>query len=275
MLCSGILIALFGVRRRVPTVSRKVAVDGRDGHRDRFGHVLRSIADSEQLDRHVPLTGVRTDLRPPPPPVLRPVANPAIVRSFAGTPDRLLNRVGRIELAMGLQIVEQDADSSRPLISALTAAVYPPEVLAVMPWRDVQSARSQRRIMVLDEDNSIVATAGLLVRDAMLNEAPVRIGGVGGVMTDPARQNSGLGRMAMDAVADLMVRWGGIGFGVLFCEAKNIGFYSKLGWGVFHGVVRITQDRGDVIYDIMTTMVRPVSASAPRSGSLDLRGRPW
>lgn len=176
---------------------------------------------------------------------------------------------------MGLRIVEDDADNSRPLISALTAAVYPPEVLAMMPWRDVQSARSQRRVMVLDDDNSIVATAGLLVRDAMIDRSPVKIGGVGGVMTDPARQGLGLGRMAMDAVADLMIRWGGIGFGVLFCEAKNIGFYSRLGWEVFQGVVQVTQDRGDVIYDVMTTMVRPVGDTAPRNGNMDLRGMPW
>ena len=72
-----------------------------------------------------------------------------------------------------------------------------------------------------------------------------------------------------------MTRWGGISFGVLFCEAKNIGFYSKLGWEVYHGVVRVSQERGDVIYDIMTTMVRPVAGAAPRNGNLDLRGRPW
>lgn len=176
---------------------------------------------------------------------------------------------------MGLQIVEQDADISRPLISALMAAVYPPEVLAVMPWRDVQSARSQRRVMVLDEDDSIVATAGLLVRDAALDEVPVKIGGVGGVMTNPTRQGLGFGRMAMDAVTNLMVHSGGIRFGVLFCEGKNVGFYRKLGWEVFEGTVRVTQDRGDVVYDIMTTMVRPVADAAPRNGNMDLRGMPW
>ena len=172
-------------------------------------------------------------------------------------------------------VAERGGEESRPLIAALAAAVYTPEILASVPWRDVQSARSSHRVLVLDDQDSVVAAAGLIIREASLDGNLVQIGGVGGVMTMPARQGTGIGRIAMEAVAGMMARFPEMQFGMLFCEPKNISFYEKLGWSNFEGTVEVQQDSGKLVYDIMQAMVRPVRGEAPNCGRLDVRGLPW
>lgn len=178
-------------------------------------------------------------------------------------------------LASELTIIQQDGDESRPRIAALSAAVYPPEVLASVPWRDVKSARSHHRILVLNNHDVVVAAAGLLVREARLDGNPVEIGGVGGVMTMPARQGMGIGRLAMEAINDVMKGFPLMRFGLLFCEPKNTGFYAKLGWNVFDGIVEVDQESGKGVYNIMKAMVRPVHGVTPNQGRLDVCGLPW
>ena len=171
-------------------------------------------------------------------------------------------------------IEEWDGDASRPLISSLRDAVYPPEVLATIVWRNVTSDRAQRRILVKD-DGAVVATAGVIWRAGYLDDAPVRLGGIGGVMTKPESQGLGFGRAAVEAACRRLVRDRSPAFGVLFCEEKNVGFYEKLGWRRFGGAVFVQQPMGRMAYEIMPTMVAPLGTSAPQHGRLDLAGLPW
>lgn len=80
-----------------------------------------------------------------------------------------------------MQVEEWDGEASRPLVSRLSSAVYPPEVLAKIVWRDITSAGASRRILVT-QAGEVVAAAGLHWRNASLDGAPVLIGGLGGVM---------------------------------------------------------------------------------------------
>ncbi len=178
-------------------------------------------------------------------------------------------------LASELTVIQQAGGESRPRIAALAAAVYPPEILALMPWRDVQSARSHHRILVLDNHDVVVGAAGFLVREALLDGSQVQIGGVGGVMTLPARQGVGIGRLAMEAVDNAMQGFPMMRFALLFCESNNTGFYAKLGWNVFDGIVEIEQESGKQAYNIMKAMVLPVHGAAPNQGRLDVCGLPW
>jgi hypothetical protein len=75
-----------------------------------------------------------------------------------------------------MQVDEWNGDASRPLVRGLRKAVYPPEVLATIVWRDVTSAASSRRILVT-QDGEVVTAAGLLWRNGTLNGAPVLMGG--------------------------------------------------------------------------------------------------
>ena len=174
-----------------------------------------------------------------------------------------------------IRIIERDGAESRAEVTPLAAAVYPPEVLAIIVWRNVVSARATRRIMVFDDDDRLVAATGMIFRNGLLNGVPVAIGGIGGVMTAPDRRRQGFGRAAVDAAVTAFERAGSPEFGLLFCEAKNIGFYERLGWLVFDGKVLAEQPPSIAVYDIMTTMVRALGAAAPRAGVIDLCGLPW
>jgi aminoglycoside 2'-N-acetyltransferase I len=173
-----------------------------------------------------------------------------------------------------MEIEEWDGEASRALISGLRDAVYPPEVLATIVWRNVTSDRAARRIIV-SRNGEVIATAGALWRAALLDEQSVHVGGIGGVMTMPDLQRQGVGRIAVAAAVDLLRREQSPDFGVLFCEEKNVGFYQKLGWSRFEGTVEVQQPAGRITYDIMPTMVAPMRSIAPVRGNLDLVGLPW
>jgi len=174
-----------------------------------------------------------------------------------------------------MQAVEEwDGEASRPLLGRLNSAVYPPEVLATIVWRDVTSAKSSRRILVT-QAGEVVAAAGLHWRHARLNGAPVFIGGLGGVMTMPALQGKGLGRIVVKAAMTAFVRECQPAFGLLFCEDKTTRFYSRLGWTRFAGAVTVDQPAGRMAYRIMTAMVAPLAGQAPTDGHIDLCGLPW
>jgi len=128
----------------------------------------------------------------------------------------------RVEIRDGLE--------SRPDVGPLAAAVYPPEVLANIVWRSVVSARATRRVLVYDDDGSLVAAAGVLFRTGTLNSSKSNIAGIGGVMTLPTRQREGFGSVAMNAAHQLVARESTSAFGLLFCEPKNFSFYHSLGW---------------------------------------------
>jgi len=173
-----------------------------------------------------------------------------------------------------MQVEEWDGAASAALVAGLRGAVYPPEVLATIVWRDVASAPARRRVVVT-QDGQVVAAAGLLWREGTLDGAPVLIGGLGGVMTMPALQGRGLGLVAVKAAMQTLVRDKGPVFGLLFCEDKNAGFYARLGWRQFEGEVTVDQPAGSVVYRIMRAMVAPLGAPAPLRGQLDLCGLPW
>jgi len=174
-----------------------------------------------------------------------------------------------------MRIEECDAPQSRAQIAPLFAAVYPPEILEKMVWRDVTSAKADRRIIAFDSLNQPAAVAGLLFRDALIDGKPIRIGGIGGVMTSPNLQRQGFGSSVMLRAHDVLMRDHRAAFGLLFCEPKNITFYEKLGWVVFAGTVIVKQPAGIAPYTVMTPMVRSFHSHAPQSGILDLRGLPW
>ena len=165
-------------------------------------------------------------------------------------------------------------DERRGEVAALFAAVYPPEVLATVPWRDIQSSRPETRILVHDAD-CLVATAGLVPRIGLHNGRTVGICGIGGVATLPSRRRCGFGRAAMLEAQSVGISTYSAQFGLLFCEPKNLPFYSSLGWAPFAGTVIVEQEGQKRVYDIMVPMVGALAAAPPVDGTLDVLGLPW
>jgi GNAT superfamily N-acetyltransferase len=171
-----------------------------------------------------------------------------------------------------VRLVTSDGRSN-PGIDALTAAVWPPEVLESASWRDIESATPQHRFMLFNGDGNVVAAAGVLLRQATLEGAPVHICGVCGVMTKPDMQGRGLGRIAMNAV-QTFIQQQPVDFALL-CEPKGAQFYEALGWRDFLGEIYMEQPTGRGLYNVLRAMTYPTRTAAPVSGALDLLGYPW
>jgi GNAT superfamily N-acetyltransferase len=171
---------------------------------------------------------------------------------------------------MELEIVDGSAGWRRS--DVLDRACYPPEAMARLVWRDVIWAEADRRIFVT-VDGLTVCHAGIYLRVASCCGTPVRVAGIGSVMTAPGFRGRGCASVAMRSAAEHVMREN-CDFGMLFCEPRHVGFYARLGWHVFGGDVFCLQPDGAVKLDMMQTMILPLRMS-PAEGMLDLCGLPW
>jgi aminoglycoside 2'-N-acetyltransferase I len=85
-----------------------------------------------------------------------------------------------------VRLVADLTDDERAAVSALSQAVYPPEVSAAWPGRHWEWSAHQSAVLIRAADGALISYAGLVVRSALLDGRPVRIGGIGGVKTHPA-----------------------------------------------------------------------------------------
>ena len=156
----------------------------------------------------------------------------------------------------------------------LRAAVYPPEVLATLPGRFFTWSSLQWSVLVWDEDE-IVAKVSLLVRNIFHNDIPKRIGGIGGVMTHPAKQAQGLASKAMREAANRFNNDLDVAYALLFCRPHLVPFYGRLGWRPFEGKIYAEQPQGKIEFSANGAMVLDIKVEAPLNGVLDLNGLPW
>lgn len=174
--------------------------------------------------------------------------------------------IGRIEVSTG--------DSGWPQAAPLLRAVWPSEVVATLPWRDVVWAHADHRILVYDSDGTIVGHVGLFIRIAQWNARNVKIGGIGGVATREDRRRKGIASFAMQRAMDELRQVHVVDFGLLFCEPRHAPLYQKLGWRAFEGNVFVAQPAGRVHFTVTDPYVFDLKM-APRLGTLDLCGLPW
>jgi aminoglycoside 2'-N-acetyltransferase I len=167
----------------------------------------------------------------------------------------------------------QPGDVGWQEIQPLSALVYPPEVLATIVWRDVTWALAERWVLAYDE-KQLVSAVGLYPRNGLHDGSKVRIGGIGGVMTDPAHRARGFATAALGC-AQALFREIGTDFSLLFSEPKNFAFYTGLGWRVFADDVMVDQPGGRGPFTVTTAMVRDIGKPAPLGGTIDLCGLPW
>ena len=159
-------------------------------------------------------------------------------------------------------------------VRPLAALVYPPEVLAGIVWRDVKWAEADYWVLVHGQDRRLLSAVGMYLRNGRHDEEAVRIGGIGGVMTDPDHRGRGHASAALRQ-ADALFRDHGVDLSLLVCEAKNVAFYGRLDWRVFPGAVIVEQPRWRGPFTIMSAMVKAVRKPAPARGTIDLCGLPW
>ena len=177
---------------------------------------------------------------------------------------------------MGIEFAarEQFSETQKAALERLGASVYPPEVIAALPGRFVSWAPTQWSLLLWDGDE-LVTHVGLLVREIVRDGTAVRIGGVGGVLTHPARQGEGFASRAMREAAKRFDTYLKVPFALLFCRTELIEFYKRLMWQPFQGKVYVEQPGGKIEITLNGAMVLDVKERAPLTGELDLNGLPW
>ena len=103
-----------------------------------------------------------------------------------------------------------NGDEAWRLASRLLEAVWPPEVVATLPWKDVVWARADSRVLNFNGDNDVIGHAGIYLRNAAFDARPVKIAGVGGVATQLDCRGQGVASEVMrEAVREMRDTHGG------------------------------------------------------------------
>ena len=84
---------------------------------------------------------------------------------------------------MSIEIDILNGDAAWREVAPLHQAVWPPEVVATLPWADIVFAHADLRVLVRDEADEVVCHVGIYRREAKWNGRKVIIGGIGGVLT--------------------------------------------------------------------------------------------
>ena len=177
---------------------------------------------------------------------------------------------------MSIEFVATENFSARQqkALEQLRAAVYPPEVLATLPGRFFTWASPQWSVL-LWEGEELLSRVGLLVRDVLHDGSPKRIGGIGGVVTHPAKQGQGLASQALREASRLFDAELNVSYALLFCRPHLVQFYKRLMWKPFEGRVFVEQPEGKVEFSANGAMVLDIKEQAPLDGVMDLNGLPW
>jgi aminoglycoside 2'-N-acetyltransferase I len=175
---------------------------------------------------------------------------------------------------MSIEIELLSGDASWPVAAPLFNAVWPPEVVATLPWANIAFAHAELRVLVEDETEGLVCHVGIYRREATWNGRAVRIGGIGGVLTHEAFRRRGLASIALNAAIQTLKDERATDFALLFCEPHNAAFYCNRGWKPFAGEVFAQQPGGRIRFDVLTPLVFYLKR-APHEGVIDLCGLPW
>jgi predicted GNAT family N-acyltransferase len=177
---------------------------------------------------------------------------------------------------MRIEFVATDrfSELQKENLKQLRAAVYPPEVLATLPGTQFVWAPPQWSILVWDQDE-LVSRVGLITREILSNGSTKFIGGIGGVMTHPERQEKGYASQAMREASKIFISELGVAFALLFCRPHLVEFYKRLLWKPFEGMVFVEQPQGKIEFSANGAMVLDSKEQAPLEGILDLNGLPW
>lgn len=166
------------------------------------------------------------------------------------------------------------SDADLAAVRALSLAVYPPEEWADWPGRHLEWASPEWCVRVRTEDDVLASYVGVHVREAESDGRPVRVGGVGGVKTHPAARGRGFAaqgiRLAVEFLAERDV-----GFALLVCEPRLVGYYARLGWREFAGRLMVRQRGVAAEFTLNRAMTHAVREGGPVAGTIDLCGPPW
>ncbi len=100
---------------------------------------------------------------------------------------------------MSIEIEVLNGDASWRLAEPLYNAVWPPDVVAKLPWAGIVFAHADLRVLVRDELEEVLCHVGIYRREVTWNGRKLRAGGIGGVATLPGSQRRGYASIALNA----------------------------------------------------------------------------
>jgi aminoglycoside 2'-N-acetyltransferase I len=173
------------------------------------------------------------------------------------------------------QFAEQSEEELAAL-RILSNAVYPPEVVASLPGREIEWSPRQWSVIVWNDDHTeALGHAKIVIRLGRHNEQDLRIGGIGGVMTHPVHRRQGCASAALARCIEFFREDTEIDLGLLVCEPTLLPFYSRRGWRQFSGKLLVTQKGKTEEFTFNNTMTFPIRRQDDPSGIIDLLGPPW
>lgn len=187
---------------------------------------------------------------------------------------RHLPRPNEKACEMGIEIDILNGPAAWPEVEPLYRAIWPPEVVAKLPWGGIVSAHADLRVVLRDEADEVVCHVGIYRRTATWNGRKVLIGGIGGVLTREDRRRRGYATLALDAAIHTLKDEGATDLGLLFCEPHHAPFYTARGWTPFAGDIFAEQPSGRIQYTAMLPHVFDIRRKLHR-GTIDLCGLPW
>jgi predicted acetyltransferase len=176
---------------------------------------------------------------------------------------------------MGIEIEVLNGSASWKLAEPLFNAIWPPHVVATLPWADIVFANAELRVLVRNDADEVVCHVGIYRRDVTWDGRKLRAGGIGGVLTREDARQHGYASIALNAAIQTLKDERSIDFALLFCEPARAPFYIARGWKPFEGEIYVEQpDKGRVRFEAIRPHVHDLRR-ALRQGTIDLCGLPW
>jgi GNAT superfamily N-acetyltransferase len=172
---------------------------------------------------------------------------------------------GRMEIEV--KRTNELAESERAYIDAWLIQQFAEES-GDYEWSDVDWH------VLLRVNGQLVSHVEIVERIGAVDGRPVKLGGIGGVVTLPEWRGRGLATATLERAAAFMCEELQVAFGLLICGRDMIPFYSRLGWQVVAGPLVFDQPGGKVVFDDVT-MVLPCVGQEWPEGAIDLCGLPW
>jgi GNAT superfamily N-acetyltransferase len=130
-----------------------------------------------------------------------------------------------------------------------------------------------QHVLVMKDDTP-VTHIGFLLHVVTIEEHPIQVAGIGGVLTRPDCRGQGFGRVGIAAVESWVRQHRLAEFGMLFCREQMQTWYERLGWTRVASPVWISQSEGDR-ESPMPVMVKSFSRECWRPGPVRLGCFPW
>jgi len=180
-----------------------------------------------------------------------------------------------MDVALSLDRVSALTEEDLAAVRALSQSVYPPTETADWPGRHLEWAEPEWCVRVCEPSGQLVSYVGVLLRNATYDGLPVRVGGVGGIMTHPATRRRGYARRGILEAEKFFREQGSVAFALLVCNPRLLAYYASVGWREFVGELWVVQTGSSARFTFNRIMTFGISGEAPAAGTIDPGGPPW